>query len=205
MVSTMPFWLKPLSFLFVLTLLTVLGFMPAASRADFTIQYAQTRLVDTLYVLDANLDYQLSDSALEALKSGVTLTFVLSIEVKRERWYFLNQRLLELKQRYQLRYHALSNKYVLTYTNTGIQENFSSVSAALATMGRLTDFPLIDSYLVKQTETYWVALQTQLDIEALPAPLRPVAYFSSQWHLASDWYLCPLTLSIPSSTNGKDG
>jgi hypothetical protein len=159
---------------------------------DFSISYAQTRLVDNLYLLDAKLHYELPEIPLEALQNGVTLTFVLTIIVERERWYMWDEQIAVLKQRYQLKYHAFSKQYVLTYLNTGIQTTFSTLEAILIQLGQLEDFPLLDKHLVSENEVYWVHLQTYLDIESLPVPLRPIAYLSSQWRLSSNWYLCPL-------------
>ena len=159
---------------------------------NFSISYAQTRLVDNLYLLDAKLHYKLPEVPLEALQNGVALTFVLTIVVERERWYMWDERIAVLKQRYQLKYHAFSKQYVLTYLNTGIQESFATLEAILIQLGQLEDFPLLDKHLVAANEVYWVHLQTYLDIESLPVPLRPIAYLSSQWRLSSNWYLCPL-------------
>ena len=41
---------------------------------------------------------------------------------------------------------------------------------------------------------YSVRLQASLDIEALPLPLRPLAYVSPSWHLSSEWYTWDLDL-----------
>ena len=40
---------------------------------------------------------------------------------------------------------------------------------------------------------YQVKMRTFLDIESLPAPMRPLAYISSDWQLDSDWVSWPLT------------
>ena len=45
---------------------------------------------------------------------------------------------------------------------------------------------------VEKGEKYDVHLHTYLDLESLPAPMRPIAYISSQWRLESDRYRWPL-------------
>jgi hypothetical protein len=161
--------------------------------AQFSIEHAQTHLVDNVYLLNANLNYGLTDVAIEAMQNGVPLTLVLTIKLEQIRQYFWDKEITTLKQRYELQYYALRRQYVLKYLNTGIQEIFSSLHDALTRLGSLTEFPLIDQYLIKyNTVNYRVYLQTHLDIESLPVPLRPIAYLSSQWRLSSNWYLCPL-------------
>lgn len=181
--------------LLLLALLLIHGIV----YAEFTVQQAETRLEDGVYLLDASLDYGLTDTVVEALHSGVTLTLLLSIEIKRDRWYMWDENIAELRQQYKLKYFALSKKYVLSFTNTGIQEIHTSLDSVLMSLNNLADFPLLDAALVSADSRYIVYLKIQLDIEALPAPLRPVAYFSSEWRLASDWFLCTLESNTPSS------
>lgn len=203
MVFIMPVWLKQFSRL-LLTSGLVFFLSYSIVWADFSIRYAQTRLVDNVYLLNANLDYSLTDDPHEALHNGVDLTLELTISVQRERWYFFDETIASLKQRYRLAYNSLTDHYSLTYLNTGIEERFPTLETVLNKLGTLNNFPLLDSHLIEPEETYWVYLQNRLDIEALPAPLRPVAYFSSQWRLVSDWYLCPLQ-PPSSSTDSVDG
>jgi hypothetical protein len=187
----MPVWLNCKCWL--LCLLCLLAGMAAAEESGkFEIMQAKTKLQDNLYQLDATIRYRLSGEAIEALINGVPLTLVLTITVDRERGYWWDERIASIKQRYQLKYHTLSGQYLLTYLNTGIQDSFSTLNSALMAMGNLANFPLLDKHLVKPGESYVVDLHTYLDIEALPAPLRPVAYFSSEWRLASQHYPCPL-------------
>ncbi|HAI68340.1 MAG TPA: DUF4390 domain-containing protein [Gammaproteobacteria bacterium] len=160
--------------------------------AEFSIHYAKTRLIDDVYVLDAQISYDLTEVTRDALQNGISLTLVLTMVIERDRWYLWNEEMATLKQRYQVKYYTLSDQYVVEYLNTGIEETFGSLNAALTRLGQLESFPLLDQHLTKPDKRYWVYLQTHLDIESLPVPLRPIAYLSSQWRLSSNWYLCPL-------------
>lgn len=160
--------------------------------AELSIRFAETNLENKVYQLDATLNYELTETTIEALQNGVILTFVLTIDVEKERWYMWDSSVANLKQRYQLKYYALSEQYAIKNVNTGIQEIFPTLDAALTKMGNLTDFPLLDAHLIDTEGVYLVYLYAYLDIEALPAPLRPVAYFSSDWHLSSNKYVCLL-------------
>jgi hypothetical protein len=160
--------------------------------ADFSISYAKTRLVDNVYMLDAKLNYELTEITIDALQNGISLTLELNIVVERERWYLWDEKMATLKQRYQLKYYALRRHYVLKYLNSGATEIFFSLNTALARIGKLENFPLLKKHQIKPDETYWVYLNIYLDIESLPVPLRPIAHLSSQWRLSSNWYLCPL-------------
>ena len=157
----------------------------------FRILAAETKLKDQVYQLDANLDLNFSDDALEALRSGVPLIVLVNIEVLKDRNWWWDKTIAELEQGYLLLYHALSEKYIIHNLNSGAQHNYTSLNAALFSLSNIREFPLIDKNLL-QDEDYYARLRAYLDIESLPAPMRPIAYISSQWQLASDWFEWPL-------------
>lgn len=161
--------------------------------SDFFITGVHTRLQENVYLLDAYIDYRFSDEALEALENGVPLTFQLTIEIQRKRKWWLDADVADLQQRYRLQYHALSHQYLLQNLNSGAFYAFHSLNAARDAMGTLRDFPLLDRQLVEPNERYEVLLHAELDIEALPSPLRPLAYITPAWRLNSDWYTWSLT------------
>jgi hypothetical protein len=165
-----------------------------ASRAEhaFTIKSLETQLVQGVYQLDSRIEYHFSEEALSALQNGVPFLILLNIEVEQIRWYW-NKNLAELEQGYLLLYHALSEKFIVHNLNSGTQDHYASLNAALNALGRITNLPLIDAKLLVPEGRYQVRMRTYLDIESLPAPMRPLAYISSDWKLDSDWVSWPLT------------
>jgi len=177
----------------MLCLATVLTcFSTSAIAEAFTIRSVETSLVDKVYTLSAQVEYKFSDAAIEALENGVPLIVLIQIEVEQERNWWLNKEIAELQQGYLLLFHALTEKYIINNLNSGAQENYDSLHAAVAALGQLEALPILDANLTKEGARYLVRLHTFLDLEALPAPMRPVAYISSQWRLESDWYEWPL-------------
>lgn len=161
---------------------------PVWAAGSFSVLSANTRLDRGIYLLDANLSYQLSPAVTEALQSSVPLTIQLDMEVRRDRSLMWDEVLASLQQRFRLTYHALARQYVVTNLNSDQLHSFPTQDAAFKYMGRIRDFPLLDRSLLKSSQRYVVALKVELDIESLPAPLRPHAYLSSDWRLASRWY-----------------
>ena len=156
--------------------------------AGFHVRHVETRIVDEVYMLDARLDLKLSDAALEALHNGVPLSIVIEIRVLRARPYWLDEQIARLTQRYRLDHHALSGRYLLVNVNTGASQAYDSLPDALLALGTIDDYPLIDQGLLDTREAYKGTLRAKLDIEKLPAPMRPLAYLSSQWRLSSNRY-----------------
>ena len=172
----------------MLTLLVVsLGW-----SAGFRVLKADTRLVRGVYLLDARLNYDLSNDVAKALLSGVPLTIELEIEVLRNRTWLWDETVASLVQRYRLEYHALAEQYVITNLNSGLLKSFPTRGTAIDYIEHIRNFPLLDRSLLNPTEIYHARLRVSLDIESLPTPLRPVAYLSSDWRLGSEWYAWPL-------------
>ena len=157
-------------------------------QRGFIVKDASARLSGGVYRLSAAIEYHFSPAVQEALENGVPLTIEIQIEVRRDRWYWLDEEVATLNQYYLLQFHALSRQYLLTGLNSGEQRGFYSLQGALSEMGTLSDIPILDSKLLRADTDYQVRLRAQLDIESLPAPLRPVAYLSEEWRLVSEWY-----------------
>jgi hypothetical protein len=178
-----------------LWLMLLLTLAPGSALAEnFIITGVHIRLKDNVYLLNANIDYRLTPDVLDALNNGVPITLQVDIEIQRKRsWWWFDADMANLQQRYQLQYHALSHQYLLSNINSGAFYSFHTLDSALDALGNLHDFPLLDKQLVQPGEKYEVLLHAKLDIEALPSPLRPLAYITPAWRLDSDWYTWSLT------------
>ena len=175
-------------------LLFVCCFLPAGLIAgpafgqEFAVHEAHTELVNEVYQLDAWIDIRLGEEVVDALQSGVPITIEIDIEVYRPRRYLWNERIASLRQRYRLEYHALSERYLVTNLNTRAQQSYPIRGAAIAAVGVINDLPVLDRKLLTEGKGYMARLRARLDIEALPAPLRVLAYLSPSWRASSTWY-----------------
>jgi len=145
------------------------------------------------YVLSADIDYQLSARAKEALQNGVPLFWVVQIKLQQHRDYFWNKTLVNRNLRYRIQYHALLNMYRVRNETSGEMYNFSTLSAALGLMSAVRDLRMIDKAGIVPGKRYSAEMQVKLDRDSLPLPLRPIAYTNPQWYLSSDWYVWSLT------------
>jgi hypothetical protein len=145
------------------------------------------------YLLSADIDYRLSMPAKEALQNGVSLFWDIQIKTVQQRDYLWNKTLINAALRYRIQYHALLNMYRVRNEGSGDVYNFSTLSAALALMSTLRDFQVLNKVSEVSGKRYAVGIKVTLDRDALPLPLRPIAYTNSQWYLSSDWNLWSLT------------
>lgn len=157
----------------------------------FAVRGAETTLVDKVYRLNTRLSYQLGPEALGALQKGIPLTFTLNIEVLRQREYLWAEKIASIEQGYQLSYHALTQQYLVKNLNTGVFTTFPTLKAALDNLSVIENFPLLDAQLLLPDERYFARLRAYLNLEALPVPIRVLAYISPGWRLGSEWYTWP--------------
>jgi hypothetical protein len=173
-------------------LLLSLLWVASVCAAGFEVISANTRLEDDVFRLNAQIEYRFSKAALDALKNGVPLTVEIEMEIRRRRPWLWDETVYALTQRFQLEYHTLSRQYLVSNLNSGERRGFTTHLAALRFMGQIKDFPLLDRSLLVANDRYEGALRAGIDLEALPAPLRLLAYLSEDWRLGSEWYTWPL-------------
>ncbi|MDD5580194.1 MAG: DUF4390 domain-containing protein [Methylobacter sp.] len=169
--------------------------LPVSSYGDsfaVDIRKAEIILQNDSYVLSADISYELSPRAMDALKNGVPLFWVMQVKVQQQRDYLWNKTVVDRNIRYRIQYHALLNMYRVRNENRGDVFNFSTLSAALDLMSTVRDFRIMDKTEIVSGKDYLAKMKVRLDRDALPLPLRPVAYANPQWYLSSDWYVWPL-------------
>ena len=166
----------------------------AADKGRFAIRTVFTDFQDGVVYLNADIDYELSAVAREALLSGVDLTIELQIEVVRDRRYWLDRDVASLLQRYQLSYQPLSQRYITRNLNSSDQASFAELAAALESLGRVRNLPLLDDTFLHPGKRYEIRVRAVLDTRELAGPLRLLTVFWRDWRLASEWYEWPLRI-----------
>lgn len=173
-----------LSLLTTLLLITVM-----AARADFEVNSIKGEIADRSLTLNGTLDLGLSSKPEEALSKGIPLDVWIDLELCRERKLIWNKTVKTWRIKRRIRYHALSRQYlvILDLKKPALVENFTSLTEALKYMGSFNELKLAIGPEIMKRYSYLVKVRAQLNIESLPAPLRPVAYASPSWHLSSGW------------------
>jgi len=183
---------KQLSSLLLVALL-VFTFSDSFAREKKHISIKAASLVsnDQIHLLSADIKYGLTRETIEALYNGITLTFNVDLSVIEDRPWLWNKHIKTTTLRYQIKYHTLAETYQISDKTNNVHLNFSTLSAALSSLGRLKDVP-IHSIKASSNFTLNASLKAYLNIEALPLPMRPLAYIDSSWHLRSDTFQWPL-------------
>jgi hypothetical protein len=159
----------------------------ALAQEGVDVRSAATRLQGGVWFLDADIDYRLNDTARDALESGLELEIELTIRLTQRRRIIWDPQFAELKQRYSLQYHALTERYILRNLNSGEQSTYGTRSAALAALGTVRALPIIDDALLSRGERYYVSIRAVVDIKEFGGPLALIRILWNDWRIAGDW------------------
>ena len=149
-------------------------------------------VIDGNVMLESDVSVRLSGLSRAALQSGVALEFDVEIDVVRQRNFWPDLILRRYQIPVRLSYQDLTRSYRLERLNSGQRANFSRLSTALDAVAQLRNVVLIPDASLERSGRYYGVMRVQLDIDALPSPLRTQAYFSSAWTLKNGEQSWPL-------------
>lgn len=177
----------PVKIIFLTLTICLAALISPAHAGDIVVEEAELVEIDQLPVVRSHMQFMFSEAAIEALQSGVAIFLEFSLKVKSQRKYLWDKSIVRLSKRLKLERHALTDRYIITDLLDQQRRIFDSLETAFEGINEMSDIPVSSLSEIKQDE-YTLAIRAKLDIEALPAPLRPVAYVSPSWRMSSGWY-----------------
>lgn len=145
-----------------------------------------------VYELTAKVEIALPEEARKGIEAGLALRVAYEIALSRVRGYWPDATVAELEQTYELSYHALSQRYLVRNLNTGEQQDFGSLQAALEQLGDVRGLPVIDADLVRGDSRYEVYLRAVVDLSTTPAALQWLLFWTDDWSATGEWFIWPL-------------
>ncbi|MGE5189695.1 MAG: DUF4390 domain-containing protein [Gemmatimonadota bacterium] len=169
-------------------ILLVLALAPGLSAASSTRQPRITGIHGQVTAREARVEFAVSDAfspeMVEALKSGIEVSFKTTIRVERVHRHWFNATLAERVITRSVRYDVLSRVYRLRREDGEVL--VPDLFDAIAGMTRY-DVTLPVSGEVVRGKKYRAYVKTRLDRVGLSEPLRSIFFFSSLWDLETGW------------------
>jgi hypothetical protein len=163
----------------------------AAPGPDFQILSAHVYKRNLVYYLDVRAETKFDDKLRDALNNGVSLLLIYDVRVSRPGvWWWFDDTVATLSQRYRLRYHPLSRRYLVDNINTGVSYSYARLRDALNMIDRMQGFPVLDQSLMPKSGAVVTDVRLRVDTADFPLPLRVRAFFNTAWHPSSPWYRC---------------
>lgn len=170
----------------VIFVITWLGYVGSVCAANLEFTRVVVTLSDEHVLLDAELEYEFSDAISSALDNGVQLIFETKIELREDDAWIWSDDVIEHRLRTSLRFKPLSQLYEVSDLDTKQKRAFATLHSAMQAVGALQQMSIIERAKLDPKQEYQVTLEIALDVEALPLPLRPEAYVSTEWSFSSD-------------------
>ncbi len=160
---------------------------PAQALAEgITPVRAEVVAGDDGYHLDAEFDIKFSPGLEEAVNRGVVLHFVVEFELTKPRWFWFDEKPVQLSQTYRISYTPLLRQYRLS--SGSAYQNFSRFDDVVRALSGVRAWPVADRGALRKEGGYQAAIRMRLDTTQLPKPFQLNAVASRDWNLASDWY-----------------
>ena len=159
----------------------------AADESRLVLREVSVAIDEGVYELDAKLDLTLPDGARRAVESGLTLRLTYEVSVERVRRYMPDAGIAALEQRYEVSYHALSQRYLVKNLNTGEQQDFGSLQGALERVTELRGLPVLDTSLVSDGPVYQGRIRAVLGMNTAPDVFGWLLFWTDDWSAESEW------------------
>jgi hypothetical protein len=138
------------------------------------------------WALNADVQLELSPALEQLVNKGVTLHFVTEFQLTKKRWYWLDNKIVDVQRVSKISYQALTNQYRVTLGTFSLTA--ASLKQALAAVRTIEDWMVIDAAAVELKQPYQAAVRIRLDTNQLAKPFQVNAINSKSWNLQSDWY-----------------
>jgi hypothetical protein len=164
----------------------------AIAETQVEVRSASLGLDQDVYDLDARLEVRVQDDVREAIEAGLAMRLDYEIELARVRNYLPDATIASLVQSYELSYHALSQRYLVRNLNSGEQDDFGTLQAALDRLSEIRGLPVIDATLVDPSLPYEARVRAVVDLNSGSDALSWILFWTDDWSATSEWFEWPL-------------
>lgn len=162
----------------------LLGVQTLPANAGAEVRQVSLTPSEDSFVLTGNFSLQLSPALIDAVNHGIPLVFQMQSEVRRPRWYWVDEALYAANTDRRLTYNTLVRNYRVTEGQEG--RNFLNLPDALNYVARPVSWSL-PAGRIKPGESVEVLVRFRLDPAFLPKPFQVVSFGDRDWRLDSDW------------------
>jgi len=172
-----------------LTLLMLAGGVSTADDAEpFVVRSAGFNLDQSLLLLDLVVDSEIPDYISIAIDQGFSVPIMFEVEILARKRYWFDDRIVSLKQQYQMHYQPMLNSYVVFDVNSSERRYFDNRRSAVRFVEVVYNYPMLNIRNLVPDREYYARVRFGIDSAELPLPLQSNTLWDSDWDLKSDWY-----------------
>jgi len=125
---------------------------------------------DSVVAMDFVIRLTLPKTVEDALEHGVPIYFVAQADLKRERWYWRDERVARITRQWRLAFQPLTGSWRVGLA--GINQNHATLAEAVSVMSRSAGWRLADAAQIDGDSRYYVDFSYKLDTTQLPGPMQ---------------------------------
>ena len=139
----------------------------------------KTYVDNDIYYLDTSSELTLTKESYKALRQGISFEIHTDFQLLKKRKLLWDKIILRKKLIYKLEHKPLTENFLVTNMNTGIVNYYKNLDSAIKAICNISKMKLFSKSELLKNIKYLARIRLYLDIDSLPSPLRPRAYFSS--------------------------
>jgi hypothetical protein len=173
-----------------------LGSMVVLADALDGVLQVRSAFVDldhSVFQLHARIDYPMTPAISDALRDGVDLLFDVDARVERARRFWFDSTVVDLTLRRELAYHTVADRYVVRDPDSGDQQTFATLDAALQYLGSVDGWPILVAPQLESGAQYVISVRAGIHRGHLSSSLRALLFWTDNWSRVSNWYTWSLT------------
>ena len=157
--------------------------------AAFRVHNASFSLNETLLELNYQVQIELPRYISTAIEKGFAVPLMFELEILSARKYWLDKKIINLKQQYQLHYLPMLSSYVIFDLNAVHRYYFDSLNEAVQYLLVVDSYPMLDINNISDDRVFYARMRFGIDSDELPLPLKSSSLWDNDWDLRSDWYV----------------
>ncbi len=171
--------------------LAILLSMPLSAAEDdvaFRVKNADFSLHESLLELNSEIEIELPGYISIAIEKGFAVPLMFQVEILSPVKYWWDDKIVTLKQQYQLHFLPMLSSYVIFDLNAGQRYYFDSLSEAVHYLQVVYNYPMLDINNISDDRDFYARIRFGIDSDELPVPLKSSSLWDNDWSLRSDWY-----------------
>ena len=179
---------RPVLVVLALAMLVVVTPSLADDDDPFVVKRAEFNLDESLLMLDLVVDSHIPDFISIAIDQGFAVPLMFEIEIRSEKPYWFDDKVVSLKQQYMLHYQPMLDSFVVLNVNTAERHYFDERKAAVQFIELVYNYPMLDINNLAADKNYYARVRFGIYSDELPLPLQSSWFWDSDWDLQSEWY-----------------
>lgn len=172
-----------------LVVLSVLASSAMAQEKDpFIVATADFSLNKDLLMLDMVVESEIPDYISIALVQGFAVPIMFEVEIRSEKRYWFDDRIVSLKQQYLLHHLPMLDSFVVLDVNSSERHYFDNRKAAVRYLEVVYNYPMLNINNLAADKEYYARVRFGIDTDELPLPLKSSSLWDNDWDLQSEWY-----------------